>query len=167
MLLIQETLFSENECNEIINIYLKNTKRQWDMGDRKYQSYQINYNEETKWIFDKLYSFFEIKTGIKLKSMKTQIHFHKYEIGDWFDIHDDTRQNRLFTVGTILNNKYDGGILKLYNPDEFIINNQIGNSYIFDVKIKHEVLPVLDGIRYSILWFLQEQHFEHKINKII
>ena len=67
----------------------------------------------------------------------------------------------------MLNGNFDGGDFKLYNPNEYILNKKIGNTYIFDVRIDHEITPILDGERYSLLWFLQNEHIKIEINKLI
>ena len=50
---------------------------------------------------------------------------------------------------------------------EYILNKKIGNTYIFDVRIDHEITPILDGERYSLLWFLQNEHIKIETNKLI
>ena len=66
-----------------------------------------------------------------------------------------------------MNDEFEGGDFKLYNPNEIILNKVIGNTYIFDVNITHEISPILNGERYSLLWFLQHEHIKIKTNKLI
>jgi predicted 2-oxoglutarate/Fe(II)-dependent dioxygenase YbiX len=61
-----------------------------------------------------------------------------------------------------LNDDFQGGDFKLYNPNEYTLNKVIGNAYIFDARIDHEITPVLNGERYSLLWFLQKDHLTKK-----
>jgi hypothetical protein len=165
-MLKQKILFSKEECQSILWDY--NTKiTEWSMHDRKYNSHQLNYNENTKWIFDKLKNFFEIENNLKIIKLKEQIHLHKFTKGDWFGKHTDIRDNRLYAVGVLLNDDFDAGDFKLYNPNEFILNKKIGNTYIFDVRIEHEITPILEGERYSLLWFLQNEHIKLETNKLI
>jgi hypothetical protein len=137
------------------------------MNDRKYYSKQIDYNEDTKWLFDKLKTFFEEQSNIQIKKNKEVIHFHKFVKGDWFGKHNDIRENRLYAVGVLLNNDFEGGDFKLHNPNEYILDKQIGNTYIFDVRIDHEITPILEGERYSLLWFLENEHIKIETNKLI
>ena len=137
------------------------------MGDRKYNSQPINYSLETKWLFDKLRNFVEVETNIRIRTIKKTIHFHKFTKGDWFGRHNDIRDDRVFAVGVLLNDGFEGGDFKLYDSNETIINKQTGNAYIFDVNIDHEITPILNGERYSLLWFLQNEHLEVKIDKLI
>lgn len=166
MILKEKILFSKGECDSII-WNMNNDITDWDSNDRKYNSQPINYNEKTKWLFEKIKNFFEEETGIKIIKIKEEIHFHKFIEGDWFGKHNDSRDKRLYSVGVLLNENFIGGDFKLYNPNEFILNKKIGNSYIFDVRIDHEITPILNGERYSLLWFLQREHLELETNKLI
>jgi hypothetical protein len=156
-LLNQKILFSKEECESIIS-YNETNITNWRMVDRKYDSQPINYSLETEWLFAKLKHFFESETGLQIIKNKEEIHFHKFVKGDWFAKHNDIRDNRLYAVGVLLNDNFEGGDFKLYNPNEIILNKVIGNTYIFDVNIEHEITPILEGERFSLLWFLQNDN---------
>jgi hypothetical protein len=166
MLIKEKLLFSKEECKKIISYNNLNIKK-WNTADRKYNSHPIDYSLETIWLFDKLKTFFEIEMNIRIITMKNQIHFHRFEMGNWFDKHNDDRNNRLYAVGVLLNDDFEGGDFKLYNPNEIILDKVIGNTYLFDVKIEHEITPILKGERYSLLWFLQNEHIKIETNKLI
>jgi hypothetical protein len=166
MLIKQKILFSKEECELIINL-LKINQKDWRMGDRNYKSQPINYSLETNWLFDKLKDFVERETNIEIRTIKKTIHFHKFTKGDWFGKHNDVRDNRLYAVGVLLNNDFEGGDFKLYNPNEIILDKVIGNTYLFDVRIDHEITPILEGERYSLLWFLQNEHTKTPTNTLI
>jgi hypothetical protein len=51
-----------------------------------------------------------------------------------------------------------GETLNCTTTEEYTLNKQVGNTYIFDAKIDHEITPVLSGERYSLLWFLQKDN---------
>ena len=162
----QKILFDKQECESIL--WDSNGDIMgWSMRDRKYDSHQINYNENTKWIFDKLKNFFEIETNLKIIKLKEEIHLHKFIKGDWFGKHNDIRDSRLYAVGVLLNDDFEGGDFKLYNPNQYLLNKEMGNAYFFDVKIEHEITPILNGERYSLLWFLQNEHIKMETNKLI
>ena len=166
MILKEKILFSKEECKSII----WNTNQRianFDIKDRKYHSQPITYSLETKWLFDKLKTFFEEQSNIQIKKNKEVIHFHKFTKGDWFGKHNDIRDNRVYAVGVLLNDDFSGGDFKLYNPNEIILDKVIGNTYLFDVKIDHEIIPILEGERYSLLWFLENEHIKIEINKLI
>ena len=153
-LLLQNVLFNKVECDSIIwntNESIAN----FDMSNRKYYSQPINYSLKNKWLFDKLKYFFESETGLQIIKNKEEIHFHKFAKGNWFGKHNDVRDERLYAIGVLLNDNFEGGDFKLYNQNEIILDKVIGNAYIFDVRIDHEITPILDGERFSLLWFLQ------------
>ena len=166
MILKEKILFSKEECKSIIS-YNETHITNWRMGDRNYKSQPINYSLETNWLFDKLKDFVERETNIQIRTIKKTIHFHKFTKGDWFGKHNDVRDNRLYAVGVLLNDDFSGGDFKLYNPNEIILNKVIGNTYLFDVRIDHEITPILDGERYSLLWFLENEHIKIETNKLI
>ena len=166
MILKKNILFSKEECESII-LYNDTHITNWIMDDRKYNSQPINYSLETQWLFNKLKKFVETETEIKFRSIKKQLHFHKFSKGDWFAKHNDIRENRLYAVGILLNDNFEGGDFKLYNPNEIILDKVIGNTYLFDVRIDHEITPILDGERYSLLWFLQNEHIKIPTNTLI
>ena len=162
MIINQNISFSKEECESII-LYNDTHITNWRMGDRKYNSQPINYSLDTKWLFDKLKDFVEVETNIEIRT----IHFHKFTKGDWFGKHNDIRDERVFAVGVLLNDNFDGGDFKLYNPDEVKLDKVTGNTYIFDVKINHEITPILEGERYSLLWFLENTNIKIKKEKLI
>jgi hypothetical protein len=164
MILKEHILFTKEECETILSYndtYITN----WNKIDRKYDSHPIDYSLESEWLFNKLKQFVETNSDIKIKKIKETIHFHKFIKGDWFDKHDDVRENRLYAVGVLLNNDFEGGEFNLYNPTKRPLNKIAGNAYLFDVRIEHEITPILDGERCSLLWFLQDSHI--KSNKLI
>lgn len=166
MVYTQKTLFSVDECDNIINLQ-KNNLQDWKFYGRDYQSESITLNNETNWIFIKLKSFFESETNLKIKRLHNIIHFHKYKVGDYFGRHDDVKANRLYAVGALLNENFEGGDFKLYVPNEITLNKKTGNTYIFDVNIEHEIEPIKSNFRYSILWFLTLDNIEKKISKLL
>jgi Rps23 Pro-64 3,4-dihydroxylase Tpa1-like proline 4-hydroxylase len=166
MIIEQEVIFDDSECNEIITLS-KINQQKWDSMDRTYTSSTIRYEEDNKWVFDKLSTFFEEKSGLKILKLKTEIHFHIFNPTDKFKLHNDTLDSRLFSVGVLLNDNFEGGDFKLYNPNEFKLNKVIGNCYLFDVGISHEITPVLSGTRYSLIWFIQNDNVKTTPKKII
>jgi hypothetical protein len=165
MSIIQKVLFTKLECDSII--WQNTNVRNWDKKDRKYKSISLKYSEDTKWIFLKLKNFVEEFTDAKIINLKKVIHFHKFNEMDWFDKHNDNKDNRIYAVGVLLNDDFKAGDFKLYNPDEILLDKVVGNTYIFDVTIEHEITPILQGERYSLLWFLQKEHIKIKTNKLI
>jgi Rps23 Pro-64 3,4-dihydroxylase Tpa1-like proline 4-hydroxylase len=158
MILKEKNLFTKKECDSIIWEETKNITNHSYMVDRKYYSQQISYNENTKWLFEKLTEFFQNETKLEISATKNKIHFHKFTKGDWFGKHNDNINNRVYAIGVLLNDDFAGGDFKFYNSDEYTLKKEIGNTYIFDTKIDHEITPILSGERYSLLWFLQKDN---------
>ena len=166
MILKENVLFTRKECESIIS-YNDTHITNWIMGDRKYNSQPINYSLDTKWLFDKLKDFVETERNIQIRTIKKTIQFHKFTKGDWFGKHNDIRHGRIYAVGVLLNDDFEGGDFNLYNPNEIVLNRVIGNTYLFDVRIDHEITPILKGERYSLLWFLENEHIKIEKNKLI
>lgn len=166
MLINQKLLFNKEECDLIINLSKINFQN-WNKLDRNYNSYAIQYNETTNWIFDKLKYFFETETDIQIKTIKKQIHFHTFKNGQWFGKHNDNRDNRIYAIGVLLNDNFKGGDFKLYNPNEIVLDKIAGNTYLFDVKIKHKITEVKNKDRYSLIWFLQNENLKLNNEKLL
>ena len=167
MILKQKILFSKKECESIISYNDTCLGTNWIMGDRKYNSQSITYSLETKWLFDKLKTFFEEQSNMQIRKNNEVIHFHKFVKDNWFGKHNDIRDRRLYAIGVLLNDNFTGGDFKLHNPNELTLDKFIGNTYIFDVRIDHEITPILEGERYSLLWFLQNEHIKTPTNTLI
>ena len=166
-MIVEKILFSKKECDKIIEIHKVNSQK-WKNNDREYKSFSIILNEETEWIFSKMKIFFEEETKIVMENIKNEVHFHVFDTNDWFGIHNDTRDNRLFSLGVLLNDDFEGGEFNLYHQGkEIVLEKKVGNTYIFDVAISHEVKPVSKGIRYSLIWFIQNNHVKVKSNKFL
>jgi hypothetical protein len=161
MLIKEKLLFNKEECDKIISLSKTNLQK-WSSNDRNFISNAIDYTFETNWLFDRLKTFFELETEIKILNLNSQIHFHKFIKGDWFEKHNDIRDARVYGIGVLLNDKFEGGDFKLYDSSERVLNKIIGNTYIFDVRIEHEITPILNGERYSLLWFLKKNHIKFK-----
>jgi hypothetical protein len=157
MFLIQKEIFSIKECDEILQ-YLKKDLVNWKSTSRKYTSEIIETNKNTEWIFLKLKTFFEENTVYKIVENKNIIHYHRYVEHDWFGKHNDSLFNRIFGVGVLLNDSFEGGDFIFYNDTTETIKKNTGCCYIFDVNIEHEILPVLNGERHSLLWFLEDKN---------
>jgi hypothetical protein len=153
----QNVIFTKDECEKIIN-FKKINYTDWNEKDRKYISYSILYSDETRWLFDKLKNYFENNTNEKIKNLKKDIHFHIFQKGCKFDIHNDRRESRLYGVGVILNDNFDGGDFKFYNDTDITLNKIQGNTYIFNSDTNHEITEILFGERKSILWFIQREN---------
>ncbi len=156
MLIHQEILFNQEECELIINLNKLNLDKNHSYN-RYYVSSTLMINDDNSWIFKRLKDFFERVVPHKIKKEKTQIHFHEFDKGSWFGIHNDVRDERIFGLGVLLNNDFIGGDFIFYVNDSIEIEKKVGNSYIFDVRINHEVREVKEGKRKTLLMFLNNK----------
>jgi len=148
MILKEKILFSKQECNSIIS-YNETHITNWLMSDRKYHSQPIAYSLETNWLFDKLKDFVERETNIETRTIKKTIHFHKFTKGDWFGKHNDVRDNRLYAVGVLLNDNFEGGNFEISRYS--VPKMPAGSLIVFPSFMMHRVSPIIEGIRNSIV----------------
>jgi len=165
-MIIQKILFTKEECDKIINLKKINSQK-WSFLDRDYNSNLIVFNEETGWIFDRLKDFFEITCDTKIIKLKQDIHFHYYCEGDFFGRHNDNVNNRVYGVGVLLNDDFNGGDFKFYDNENIVINKEVGNTYIFHVSTDHEVKHISRGERFTLLWFLEGENIKQKLKHMI
>ena len=86
--------------------------------------------------------------------------FTEYKVGEYYDWHtdssptDDLYKDRFCSIVIQLNDAYDGGYLQLKDEsgDNTIqLDKGIGTMYIFYSNIRHRVMPVTNGVRYSLV----------------
>ena len=176
MILQQKILFSKEECDYIINLS-KELDEDKPYGYKdvvnnenlkiSYSVWVINRNNKTQWIFDKIHTYFENKTNLKIKKELEKIYIHKYIEGQQFEKHTDTLyKTQIHNVGVCLNNDYDGGELVLYNPEEQL-PKELGNIYTFPSQRIHAVKKIIKGERWSIIGFLHIDNINFSKKSII
>lgn len=158
--------FSEKECVDIINLSnsLQKVRRDENPRPISYDFYSIGLNDETKWIFDKLDSYFTYTTDIKVIKQLDAVHLFDYSVGDKFCRHRDIYyQNQIYNIGVCLNEEYEGGEFVLYEPEYKILPKKTGEIYSFNHSFEHEVLEITKGNRWSLIGFYFYEHLD--INK--
>lgn len=95
------------------------------------------------------------------------ITFLIYKKGDFFAIHTDdliqydtSKKKIVYSGGYLLNNEFEGG--------EFIIDGKknkakVGELFLFERNLKHEVLEVMNGIRYSLHFAVEKINLNKSI----
>lgn len=164
-MIVQEKIFSIEECVKILNINKEDHKK-WKSADRDYNSESIILNKNTEWIFNRIKNFYEKHTISTLLKLNPVIHFHKYDMSGNFKKHNDFLNGRVYILGVILNNNYEGGELIVYDTNTYKIKKEIGNTFLFETKIEHEVTKIESGIRYSIIWFIHDREILFTKNKL-
>ena len=168
--------FTKEECEKIINLRLKYEevlhkdflgRYGSDFDDVSYRVWNIIRNEETQWIFDKMYEYFTQTTGFKIKKELYQCHIHKYIKGEKFSKHSDTTYpTQIHNIGVCLTDDYDGGEFVLFNPD-IVLPKKQGEIYTFESAREHEVKEILSGERWSIICFLHHENIHYEIKNLI
>ena len=167
MLCEQKILFTNEECQNILKLEKTETTNWKKYKDRSYLSQNILLDDNNMWLYNKLKFFFEDTTKIELKKINEEIHFHEFLIGDSFNKHNDVRNRRIYAVGVLLNDNYEGGDFIIFNDKNIKINKITGNTYIFDVRLYHEITQITNGVRYSLIWFLHDTNLKIKNQNLI
>lgn len=168
----QKVLFTEQECDLILKTYMDKPIDEIENTDtRKYQSKNINYNSD-KWILDRFINWVENELNVKIEWSKAEIkefYLQSYTTGDVFKKHNDNKHNRVYGCGLLLKNDFKGGDFIVYNPKDEIIqfNNIIGNCYLFESNLYHEVTEIIEGNRSVVLIFFRNSQIIFKRNQLI
>ena len=166
--------FTKKECKKIIDLHktykhfgfkydwYKNT---YDENNRrvsansKFQAYLIPNSPHTKWLFDKLQTFFEESTGIRFIHDIFQCQLYKYETGDVFQKHIDLTtefKNRRYNLGVNLNDDFSGGEYCCWSEDVEddtmqVIPKNTGTICVYHSRQLHEIKHITEGVRWSLV----------------
>jgi hypothetical protein len=171
-----DIIFTTQECEEIINLRFEYEEvlnkdflgSYWsDFENVSYRVWNIIRNEQTQWVFDRMYKYFTQSTGIRIKKELYECHIHNYVTGEKFSKHSDTTYpTQVYNIGVCLNDNYGAGEFVLYNPD-FTLPKKTGVIYSFESRREHEVKEISFGERWSLIGFFHNYHLQHNIDKII
>jgi hypothetical protein len=157
--MIESILFTKEECEKIIN-FSETYQRGYHINNNSdsqtnslYKGYNIPKNNETSFVWEKLFNFFENTSNKKLYKWPMEFYLMKYDKGDRFKLHNDARGGRIYSIGICLNDEYDGGDF-LVEKNE--ITKTTGNAYFFEAIKEHEVTEITNGIRWSIISFIHD-----------
>jgi len=149
---LEKKFLTVHECFELI---LNNRKKlQWarTMKKNPYDS-SVRITKNTIWKNDK-------HLEKKFKKSPLIFQFCEYATGYFYDWHNDYKTKnpdikRIQTGIILLNDDFKGGELEIKNYG--VCNLKIGDCIWFDSKIDHRVLPVTDGLRYTLVtWLLNK-----------
>lgn len=173
---MEDVFFTEEECKNIINLtnILDKVKEKSFLGNLNshnneisYDVWNVNRDDSTQWIFNKLHKFFTSNTNIEIKSELNQVHIHKFIKGEKFTRHiDNYYPTQQHNIGVCLNDDYGGGEFVLFNPN-LTLPKKTGSIYTFESRREHEVKEITSGERWSLISFLHTYHLKYKINKFI
>jgi Rps23 Pro-64 3,4-dihydroxylase Tpa1-like proline 4-hydroxylase len=169
-------LFSKEECDFIMNLskeldqvnpYAYKDKINNEKKMINYSVWVINRNDKTQLIFDKIHTYFQNETNLKIKKELDKIYLHKYTKGQKFEKHTDTfYKTQIHNIGVCLNDNYEGGEFVLYNPEISLPKKQ-GSIYTFLSERVHEVKEILNGERWSIIGFLHIDNMDFPKKSLI
>ena len=166
MIIKEKILFNTEECETIISIAksidVTSSKIYFEDNNIKYNTYNINRNDNTNWIFERMFEYFTKTTGIEIIKPIDILHVHNYKTGDVFKKHkDNLYPTQIHNIGVCLNDDYVGGEFVLYEPYE-ILPKKKGEIYTFPSLRMHEVKEILEGERWSIIAFLHIDNLDLK-----
>jgi predicted 2-oxoglutarate/Fe(II)-dependent dioxygenase YbiX len=159
-------MFTKEECENIIllakEFEVKTSNDYFENKNIKYNTYNINRDTATQWIFDRMFEYFTKTTGIRISNPLDILHIHNYKEGDVFKKHkDNLYPTQIHNIGVCLNDDYEGGEFVLYEP-YFVLPKTQGSIYTFESLRTHEVKEITKGERWSIILFLHTNNLELK-----
>jgi hypothetical protein len=168
----EKVLFTKDECDSIINQYSLSTHDFVNKGC-SYTSIPIDTNDNG-WILDRFIKWIEDEVNCHIdwnnNSGFDEVYFQSYKVGDKFEKHDDNVYNRVYTAGLLLNDGFDGGefIVDISYDKRKTFENKIGNCYVIESMLKHEVTEITEGCRSVIIIFFKQSQiqFNEKIVRL-
>ena len=168
-MIYEKILFTPDECETILKYCresIKPKKVQQTMNI-KYDYFEILFNEEIKWLFDKIYDSFYDLTGVKVIDYTNKLSVNRYVVGNSFAKHIDRNENtpnRVWNIGLVLNNDFEGGEYNYFiDGEKKTFSKEIGNMIVYDSSVPHEVTKIINGERMALVKILDVEHI--KINK--
>jgi len=165
----QKVLFTEEECKQILNKYNQRPvdDSQVDMGI-SYTFKNMVY-EEDKWIIDRISEWMDEQLKVKIDWNNSDIkefYLQTYKVGDKFGRHNDNGHNRIYGVGLLLNDDFEGG---KFVVDIDVLTHGImtfkkitGNCYLFETSHQHELYEITEGERNIVLVFFRKSQIKFK-----
>ena len=158
-------LFTYEERNLIKSHWNDETSKKRIFEDRSY-TYDVLYNLPEEYT-NRFLDWVEDNIGKKFLDRKYHLILHKFEKGDYFDLHKDEAYmemgKREYAIGFHLNNDYEGGeFVVVEDEKEKIIGKLPGAPYLFTSDVTHKINRVESGIRWSVILFLYDTSFKVK-----
>ena len=154
--MIQSKLFTHEECEMIISLnHEPKGYSQIFRDNRDYEEWLIDSNK-----FNFLLK--NLKSEFKIKSLPDG-RIIKYKVGNYFSLHKDRyslHPDRYKTLIIQLSDNYEGGVLEVNNK---VVDKSSGNCILFDSSDWHSVSAITQGIRYSLVFWLEKIHLNEKI----
>ena len=162
----QKVLFTEEECENILKTYSSLSPHGSIKNSKSAYMWQNLHKVENWWVLERLINWIESETGHKIEWNSNrsvdEFYFQTYKKGDKFEKHADNKYGRLYTVGLLLNNKFEGGnfLVDVTPNNSVLFKNVIGNCYIIESMLKHELEEITEGERHIILVFFKNSQIK-------
>jgi hypothetical protein len=168
----EKILFTKDECDSIINQYLPFASEFVNKGC-SYASIPID-KTNNRWVLDRIIKWIEEEVNCDIdwdnNTSFDEVYFQSYKIGDRFGKHDDKVYDRVYTTGLLLNDSFDGGefIVDVSFDERRAFENKIGNCYVIESMLKHEVTEITKGCRSVIIIFIKHSqiNFDKALNRL-
>lgn len=168
-----DNFLSEEECSNILIKYkteLELKPAQVVGGHFKARKSSVAFIDNIDLVDNKLKNI--LKSTIQIKGYEVTglgaYQFTEYKIGEFYDWHTDSDKEiykeRFCSIVIQLNDEYEGGYLQLKDEsgDNTIqLDKGIGTMYIFYSNIRHRVMPVTSGVRYSLVNWISLKEIEN------
>lgn len=175
-----EFAFDSKECLEIIKLGKIFDLQESKTGDGKsFSDKRKSYNswippcEISTWLYVKLQNLIEIANKhfqFDLHSLEN-LQFTEYSenyqgnYGPHIDkfpnsISPNSHRKLSFSVQLTNPDEYQGGDLKIYNGNCFVVNKSVGTINFFPSYVLHEVTPVTKGTRYCLVGWVSGPKFK-------
>jgi len=171
-------LFSKEECDKIIDIgdSLENNsatirdKKQVDKSIRNSKISWIHYNKDTEWIYNWIWASVQNTNHwkIDIKGFYDSLQYTIYDSNDGvskYDWHTDTgpdMNHRKISLSVQLSDPddYSGGVFELERGGmlETVGHLEKGSAIMFPSILRHRVLPVMNGVRKSLVVWIAGPH---------
>jgi len=170
MKMIQKVLFTKEECELILKLYNDKPINEKENNHNMSYSAKIMTHENDEWILNRIIEWVENELNIKVNwndgKMK-EFYLQSYQTGDKFKKHNDNKHNRVYGAGLLLNDNFLGGefIVDINKNTSVTFDNMVGNCYLFESYLYHEVKEITKGNRSVVLIFLEGSQllFKRKI----
>lgn len=169
-----KNFLSKEECTFILNKFkteLELKPGEVAGGNSNKRKSSIAFVNDIESVDDKLKD--TLKNLIQIKGFEVTglgpYQFTEYKIGQFYDWHtdsskDDIYKDRFCSIVIQLNDEYEGGYLQLKDEsgDNTIqLDKGIGTMYIFYSNIRHRVMPITSGTRYSLVNWVSLKKIEN------
>ena len=177
---------TKEECNTILNFSLTELKLEPSEIISDYMDGNVNtkiresnqvfypYYEKFPFLLEKMTELLNkhiFVKGFDLDFKNSQFQFTEYHTGGHFDWHTDslgkkiTDYDRYCSLVIQLNDEYEDGDLQIKDTqnETLTVEKGVGNLILFLSSIKHRVIPVKSGIRYTLVnWVKLKEKKDYK-----